>query len=67
VRLNGSAGGQVGRQGTEPAREYKFSYGISNVNHELDTGFFVHKKLMSAVTRVDYISDRMPYIILRGR
>jgi hypothetical protein len=27
----------------------------------------VHKRLISAVERVEFVSDRMPYIILRGR
>jgi hypothetical protein len=49
--------------GTEPAGEYTFLYGKGNENHELGTGFFVHKKIMSAVKRVNFVSDRISYII----
>jgi hypothetical protein len=53
--------------GTEPAGEYTSLYGKRNKNHELGTGFFVHKTIISAVNRVEFLSDRMSYIILRGR
>jgi hypothetical protein len=49
------------RGGTEPAGEYTFFYGKGNENHM----FSVHRKIISAVKRV-FVSDRMPYIILRG-
>jgi hypothetical protein len=53
--------------GTEPAGEYTFFYGKGNENHELGTVFFVDKRIISTVNRVEFLSDRMPYIILRGR
>jgi exonuclease III len=53
--------------GTEPAGEYTCFYGKGKKNHELDTGFFIQKKIMSAVMRVEFVSDMMSYIILRGR
>jgi hypothetical protein len=52
--------------GTEPAGEYTFFYGKGNENHELGTDFFVHKKIISTVKKVEFVSDRMSYIILRG-
>jgi exonuclease III len=52
--------------GTEPAGEYTFFYGMWNENHKLGTEFFVHKRIISAVKRVEFVSGRMSYVILRG-
>jgi hypothetical protein len=32
-----------------------------------DRLFSVHKRIISAVKRIEFVSDRMSYIILRGR
>jgi exonuclease III len=53
--------------GTEPVGDYTFFYGNGNADHHIGTGFFVHKRIISAVKRVEFVSDRMSYIILRGR
>ena len=33
----------------------------------MGTGFFVHHRIASAVKTVEFVSDRMSYIVLRGR
>jgi hypothetical protein len=40
-----------------------FFYGKGNENHELGIGSFVHMGMISAVKRVEFVSDRMSYIL----
>jgi exonuclease III len=54
------------KESTEKAEDYMFFYGKRNEDHQLGTGFFVHKRIMSVVRRVEFVSDWMSYIILRG-
>jgi len=55
--------------GTERAGDYNFFYGKGNENHQLGTGFFVHHRVVPAVKRVEFVSDRVSYVYigLRGR
>jgi hypothetical protein len=48
---------RLGGGGTEPAGEYTFLYGKGNENHKLGSGFFVHKRIISAVKRAEIVSD----------
>jgi hypothetical protein len=50
----------------EPAGDYTLFYGNGNENHELGTGCFVNKRIMSAVKSFKFARDRMSYIILRS-
>jgi exonuclease III len=54
------------KSGTEWAEDYTFFCGQRNGDHQLGTGFFIYKRIISAVRTEEFISDRMSYIILRG-
>jgi hypothetical protein len=54
-------------RGTKLAGEYTFFYGKGIENHELGTGLSVHKRIIPVVKSVEFVSDMMSEIILRGR
>jgi hypothetical protein len=51
--------------GTERAEDYTFVYKEGNEGHHLGAGFLYIRE--SVVMRVEYVNDRMSYVILRGR
>ena len=46
---------------------YLFFYGKGNENRQLGTGFILHRRIVPAVQKVKFVSDRMSYIRLKGR
>jgi hypothetical protein len=52
--------------GARVAHNYTFFYGNGNADHHLQTGFFVHKGIISAVQMIEFVTDGLSYIILRG-
>ena len=54
------------KEGTVRAWDYNFFYGKGNENHQLGKGFFVHFRLVSTVKRIEFVSDRLSYIVLKG-
>jgi hypothetical protein len=57
----------MGRGGISNSRQLYIFYIKGNDNHQLGTGFFVHNRIISAVKRREFVSDRMSYITLKGR
>jgi exonuclease III len=52
--------------GIERAEDYTFFYGKVNGDHKLGMGSCVHTRIVSVVKRVEFITNRMSYTILRG-
>jgi len=53
------------KRGTVRAGDIIF-YGKGNKNQQLETGNFVHHRIVSAVKRAEFVSNRMLCIVLRG-
>jgi hypothetical protein len=51
------------KAGTIRAGDYTLFYVKGNDNHQLGTG---DQRILPAVKKVEFISDRMSYIVLRG-
>jgi hypothetical protein len=64
--LVGVQGGQMGGQWHRTSCRIHIFYRKGNANHELGTGLFCAKRIISQVKRVGFVSDSMSYIIRRG-
>jgi hypothetical protein len=53
-----------GRVRTE---DFNFFCRKGKENQQLGRGVYVHHRIVSAVKTVEFVSDRMSYIVLRGR
>ena len=52
--------------GTLRAGNFNFVFGKGNKNHQLGTRVFVHYRIASAVKGVEFLSDRVLYMVLIG-
>jgi len=48
------------------AGDFNFFNGKGNEN-QLGRGYFVDHRIVSAVKRVEFVSDRLSYVVMRGR
>jgi hypothetical protein len=54
------------KEGTVKTGDYIFSMGKEMKIISWEQGFFVDHRMVSAVKRVEFVSDRVSYIVLRG-
>ena len=67
-RCSGCPGGQVGQRGHSKSRRLLFLLREGKWKSSIGNRFFfVHRRLVSAVKRIEFVSDRLSYIVLRGR
>jgi len=52
---------------TVSAGDYDFFLREKKCKSSIGSRFFVHRRIVSAVKRVEFVSDRVSYIVLRGR
>jgi len=53
--------------GTVRAGDYNFVYGKGNENHQLRTGYLYTTEWYQQLRELEFISERVSYIVLRGR
>jgi hypothetical protein len=58
---------RLDEDGSQPADDYTLFCGNGKANHHLGKGPFVHKGIISVVRTVEFISDKISYITLKGR
>jgi hypothetical protein len=54
------------KEGTVKAGEYTFFLWQKAGKSSIGNRFFVHHRIISAIKRVEFVSDRISYIVLRG-
>jgi hypothetical protein len=53
------------KNGSQPGDNYTFLYRNRNANHHFGTSLFIHKGIISAVKRVEFVSDKMLSVTLK--